>query len=69
MREFSIGLLALFLMIYGLFCIANKLNERSCGLKAETQGLEFKYSALMGCFVKHNGKWIDYNRLRYTEEQ
>lgn len=68
MRELSIGLLVLFLMMFGLFCIGNKLNERSCGLKAEIQGLNFKYSALMGGIVKYNDKWIDYDRLRYTEE-
>ena len=36
--------------------------------KATMQEMEYSYGIFQGCMVKQeNGKWIDYNRLRYME--
>jgi len=38
--------------------------SHSCAAKAERLGLEYDYSLFQGCFVKDNGKWIDYSNYR-----
>ena len=44
-------------------------NTYKCRTKAVMQELEWSYGPIQGCMVKQqNGKWIDYDRLRYTEE-
>ena len=43
-------------------------NSYECSTKANIQGLEWSYGPIQGCMVRErNGKWIDYNRLRYME--
>lgn len=40
----------------------------TCMKKATKQEMEWSYGPIQGCMVKQeNGKWIDYDRLRYTE--
>lgn len=39
-----------------------------CSSKAQFQGLQYDYGIMTGCMVKVDGKWIDYERLRYTND-
>ena len=44
-------------------------NAYKCRTKAIMQELEWSYGPIQGCMVKQaNGKWIDYDRLRYMDE-
>ena len=44
-------------------------NAYKCKSKAVMQELEWSYGPIQGCMVKQeNGKWIDYDRLRYMDE-
>ena len=44
-------------------------NTYQCRTKAVMQDLEWSYGPIQGCMVKQeNGKWIDYDRLRYMDE-
>ena len=46
--------------------ITVKFQEIKCETKAKTQNLESDFGIIKGCIVKYQGKWIDYERLRYT---
>ena len=39
-----------------------------CSSKAQFQGLQYDYGIMTGCMVKVDGKWMDYERLRYTND-
>ena len=55
------------LVIFSIFAIC--YNAYSCRTKAIIQELEWSYGPIQGCMVKQeNGKWIDYDRLRYMDE-
>lgn len=43
------------------------IDYNKCKTKAELQEMEYNYSVMGGCMVKIDGKWIDYNRLRYND--
>ena len=60
--------ITLFLIIIGILFLPVVADRAQCRAKAIKQGLQFDYGITQGCMVKHNGKWIDYDRLRYTEE-
>lgn len=47
---------------------ALSIDKYECSTKASKQDLEWSYGPIQGCMVRErNGKWIDYDRLRYTE--
>ena len=55
------------LVIFSTFTIG--FNTYKCRTKAVMQGLDWSYGPIQGCMVKQeNGKWIDYDRLRYMDE-
>ena len=55
------------LVIFSVFAIC--YNAYSCRTKAVMQEMEWSYGPIQGCMVKQeNGKWIDYQRLRYMED-
>lgn len=55
------------LMMFPAFVIG--FNAYKCKSKATMQEMEWSYGPIQGCMVKQeNGKWIDYDRLRYTDE-
>lgn len=55
------------LVIFSAFAIG--FNAYKCKSKATMQEMEWSYGPIQGCMVKQeNGKWIDYDRLRYTDE-
>ena len=60
-------LIVVSLVIFSTFTIG--FNTYKCRTKAVMQELEWSYGPIQGCMVKQeNGKWIDYDRLRYTDE-
>ena len=61
-------ILTMFLIIVGILFLPVVADRAQCRAKAVKQELQFDYSIMQGCMVKYNGKWIDYDRLRYTEE-
>ena len=55
------------LVIFSTFTIG--FNTYKCRTKAVIQELDWSYGPIQGCMVKQeNGKWIDYDRLRYMDE-
>jgi len=55
------------LVIFSTFTIG--FNTYKCRTKAVMQELDWSYGPIQGCMVKQeNGKWIDYDRLRYMDE-
>ena len=55
------------LIIFSVFTIG--FNTYKCRTKAVMQELEWSYGPIQGCMGKQeNGKWIDYDRLRYMDE-
>ena len=60
------------LMVIGFGVIVScgiGVNAYKCRTKAVMQELEWSYGPIQGCMVKQeNGKWIDYDRLRYMDE-
>ena len=61
-------ILTMFLIIVGILFLPVVADQAQCRAKAGKQGLQFDYGIAQGCMVKYNGKWVDYDRLRYTEE-
>ena len=61
-------ILTMVLFIVGVLLLPAVIDSSVCRAKAVKQELRFDYSIMQGCMVKYNGKWIDYDRLRYTEE-
>lgn len=60
-------LIVIGLVIFSTFTIG--FNTYKCRTKAVMQELEWSYGPIQGCMVKQeNGKWIDYDRLRYMDE-
>ena len=39
-----------------------------CRTKAIIQELDWSWGPIQGCMVKQDGKWIDYDRLRYMND-
>lgn len=68
MNDEFLTLLSIVLVIIGILFLPFVADSSSCRAKAVKQGLQFDYGIAQGCMVKYNGKWIDYDRLRYTEE-
>lgn len=66
--EFVIAIvMVVCLAVFYAFVIG--LNTYQCKTKATIQELEWSYGPIQGCMVKQqNGKWIDYDHLRYTEK-
>lgn len=55
------------LIIFSVFIIG--FNTYKCKIKAVMQEMEWSYGPIQGCMIKQeNGKWIDYDRLRYMDE-
>jgi len=51
------------------FIFAKWFNAYECATKAVMQELEWSYGSIQGCMVKRtNGKWIDYDHLRYVDK-
>jgi len=50
------------------FLFSYACNDLSCSSLGREAGVQTKYTALSGCFVKINGKWIPENRWRTIEE-
>ena len=56
-------------VILFFICLPFICDGFSCRSKAVKQEMEWSYGPIQGCMVKQeNGKWIDYNRLRYMED-
>ena len=68
MNNENLSLIVMVLFIVGVIFIASIVDGSICRAKAGKQGLQFDYGIAQGCMVKYNGKWVDYDRLRYTEE-
>ena len=47
-------------MIFGL----DQINSMQCETFSEKIQKEYDYSAIAGCFVKHEGNWIHKDNLR-----
>lgn len=63
-------LMILFVIFFVLFMLSLPFigSGFTCMKKATKQEMEWSYGPIQGCMVKQeNGKWIDYDRLRYTE--
>lgn len=57
---------AVFIIILALVLLG--FNRYECSTKANMQELEWSYRPIQGCMVREkDGKWIDYQRLRYME--
>lgn len=68
MNDESLTLIGLVLVIVGMLFLSAIIDGSMCRAKAVKQGLQYDYGIVQGCMVKYNGKWVDYDRLRYTEE-
>ena len=68
MNDEFLTLIATVLAIVGLLFLSVMVNSSICRAKAVKQELLYDYGVVQGCMVKYNGKWVDYDRLRYTEE-
>ena len=63
----TVIIVAVCLVIFSVFAIS--FNAYQCKTKATIQEMEWSYGPIQGCMVKQeNGKWIDYDRLRYMDE-
>ena len=64
-------LIVCFVIFFVLFMLSLPFisSGLSCMSKATKQEMEWSYGPIQGCMVKQeNGKWIDYDRLRYMED-
>ena len=64
-------LIVCFVIFFVLFMLSLPFISSgfSCMSKATEQEMEWSYGPIQGCMVKQeNGKWIDYDRLRYMED-
>lgn len=68
MTDSIIALLAAVIVCIITVGSAAIMSEASCNAKAEIQELEWSWSLFQGCMVKQDGKWVDYDRLRYMTD-
>lgn len=68
MNDEGLSLVALVLTIVCMLFLSFVVDKTQCRAKAVKQELQYDYGIVQGCMVKYNGKWVDYDRLRYTEE-
>lgn len=62
-----VTVMAVCLLILSAFIIS--FDAYQCKTKAVIQEMEWSYGPIQGCIVKQeNGKWIDYDHLRYIDE-
>ena len=65
----KLGIFFIIAVILFIICSPFLGSYFTCRNKALMQGMEWSYGPIQGCMVKQeNGKWIDYDRLRYTED-
>lgn len=48
----------------GIITLANGMSREACKAKAEQIGVEHSYSFYKGCFIKEDGRWVDYEKTR-----
>ena len=66
-EKFMLSLLLFFILFSISFPFLG--SYFTCRSKAIMQEMEWSYGPIQGCMVKQkNGKWIDYDRLRYMED-
>jgi len=64
-----LGIFFMITIILFIICLPLLSSYFTCRNKAIMQGMEWSYGPIQGCMVKQeNGKWIDYDRLRYMED-
>jgi hypothetical protein len=64
---FFLGFVIVCLVLFGIASIW--FQTYKCKTKAVIPEMEWSYGPIQGCMVKQeNGKWIDYDRLRYTDD-
>lgn len=60
----GVGLVVCVIVGLIIFGPAYWITSKTCASKAARLGLEYDFGPLQGCFVKDNGKWVDYDRYR-----
>lgn len=59
----------LFMIGVILLCLLTAcFSAYQCRTKAVMQELDWSWGPIQGCMVKQDGKWIDYDRLRYMND-
>ena len=48
----------------GIITLANSMHREACKAKAEQIGVEHSYDFYKGCFIKEDGRWVDYEKTR-----
>ena len=63
-----LGIFFMITIILFIICSPFLGSYLTCRNKAAMQEMEWSYGPIQGCMVKQeNGKWIDYDRLRYMD--
>ena len=60
---FGIALGVIVFMV-GITMLANSMTREACKAKAEQIGVEHSYDFYKGCFIKEDGRWVDYEKTR-----
>lgn len=58
---FFIGVIV---FIVGIAMLDDSMHRETCKAKAEQIGVEYEYDIYKGCFIKEDGRWVDYDRTR-----
>lgn len=45
------------------------LNYNTCRSKAAVLNTDYKFGFYEGCFIKEDGKWVDYDRYRIVNQE
>lgn len=65
-------LVIIFLMSFittgALFGI-NVLKKKQCSSRADVMNVDYQHSAWLGCFVKYQGNWIAYDKIKVLTEE
>lgn len=56
-------ILIVFLLVFVGTLAVNQLEKYSCNKYMEITGIETKHEFLIGCFIKHKGKFIPYDEF------
>jgi hypothetical protein len=64
------GAFLIVVLIGCLVCVPAYLaNYATCSAKAEVMGTDYKFGFYEGCFIKEDGKWVDYDRYRIINQE
>lgn len=63
------GCAELFFISVFILLVIFMLSRTECRIKSIIQGYEWNFGLVKGCMIKHDGKWIDYDLVKFLPRE